>query len=160
MFKKIALAATMALVASSAAATDTKFYAGLDAGRSSIDDYAGDFTSVGTFAGYRFTPTVALETSLRRLGSEDGAKGDQLAVSAVFTGYAKGEWSRISLFSRIGVNHVNFSDCSFLCLKDETRLVLGIGAGYDFTPNITGRIEYQRPTRDISNVSIGVAFGF
>lgn len=160
MFKKIAFAAALALAATSASATDTRFYAGPDAGVSTLDGSSKDYASVGGFFGFRFNHAVAIEAGLRRLGQNDGATADQAAVSAVFTGYAKGEWTRISLFGRVGVNHVNFDSCNFACGEDRNSLLLGVGVGYDFTPRITGRLEYQRPTSDSSNVSIGVAFGF
>jgi opacity protein-like surface antigen len=160
MFKKIALAAALVLAATSASATDTRSYAGVDVGRSSIDDYDKNYTSFGAFGGYRFSDAIAVEGALRRLGSDDGAKADQLAVSAVFTGYAKGEWSQISLFGRLGVNRVNFSKCGVFCPKDETSVLLGAGIGYDINPRTTVRLEYTRPTSDTSNVSLGLAFGF
>ncbi len=161
MFKKIALAAVMAVAATSSFAADrSRVYIGGDVGRSSIDDYDDTLTSVGVFGGYRFNNIIAIEGGLRRLGSDDDATGDQASVSAVFTGYAKGEWDRISLFARVGVNYVNFDKCGTICGPDTTRGLVGVGMGIDFTPRITGRIEYQRPTNKTSNLSVGVAFGF
>ena len=161
MFKKIALAAALTLAAASSnAANTTPYYAGVDLGTSEIDDYDDSLTSFGAFAGYRFNNNIALEAGLRRLGKKEGATGDQVALSAVFTGYAKGEWERVSLFARLGVNHVNFDKCGSFCGEDKTTGLVGVGIGYDFTPTITGRLEYQRPTSNTSNLSVGVAFGF
>ena len=161
MFKKIAFAAVLALATSSSfAANGTRYYAGVDLGQSEIDNYNEDLTSYGAFAGYRFNENIALEGGLRRLGKKDGAKGDQVAVSAVFTGYAKGEWQHISLFARLGVNRVNFDGCGSICGEDKTTGLVGLGIGYDFTPTVTGRLEYQRPTSDTSNLSVGVAYSF
>ena len=161
MFKQIALAAALTLAAASASAANaTPFYAGVDVGTSEIDDYDDSLTSAGAFAGYRFNNNIAVEAGLRRLGKKEGATGDQLALSAVFTGYAKGEWERLSLFARLGVNRVNFDKCGSFCGEDKTSGLVGVGVGYDFTPTIAGRVEYQRPTSNTSNLSVGVAFGF
>ena len=161
MFKKFALAAVMALAATASFAADgSRVYIGGDVGKSSIDDYDDSLTSVGVFGGYRINNMIAVEGNLRRLGSDDDATGDQVAVSAIFTGYAKGEWDRISLYARLGVNYVKFDNCGTLCGADKTRGLVGVGMGYDITPRITARFEYQRPTNNTSNLSLGLAFGF
>ena len=35
----------------------------------------------------------------------------------------------------------------------ESGVLYGVGVGYNFTPNITARLEAQKPSSDTSNVS-------
>ena len=164
MFKKIAIAATLALMSATALAASPKgFYAGPEVTSSSVTDGEGSYTGFGGFAGYRINETFAVEGTLRRLGSDGNIKINQAAVSMVATGYAAGEWSRISLFARVGVNRLDAGhECNGNVCGDGgiTRALIGIGAGYEFTPRITGRLEYQKPESHTNTVSLGVAFSF
>lgn len=164
MFKKIAIAATLALVSATAlAANPAGFYAGADVVSTSVTDADGSYTGFGGFGGYRINDTFAVEGALRHLGSDGNIKTNQAAVSLVVTGYASGEWDRISLFVRAGVNRLDAGHgCNGNVCGDGgiTRALIGVGAGYDFTPRISGRFEYQRPMSDVSSVSLGVVFNF
>ena len=72
MFKKFAVAAALAAMASSAFAADAKgFYGGLDVGMNKIDNIDGSKAGLGTFLGYSFNQYVALEVGYRQLGEWD-----------------------------------------------------------------------------------------
>ena len=159
MFKKIAVAALLALVASSSFAAGKKsIYVGLDAGSSKSDDLPDTYTSYGTFAGFQFHENFAVEGGLRRLGSDNRYSIGQTAVSMVGTSYAQGEFSQWNLFARVGINHLSGDGCDYI--KCGTKALIGVGIGYAFTDSISGRIEAQRPMLHTSNISAGVSFRF
>ena len=163
MFKKIAVAAALAVMASSSFAADApKFYAGVDAGSTKLDNYDRE-TSYGAFVGYQFNTNFALEGGYRRLADFDviGAdvKADQAAISVIGS---LPVGNGFGVYGRLGYNRVDVkASYNGYSAKDKTDGVLyGIGATYAFTPVITGRIEAQRPTSDTTNISAGVAFAF
>ncbi len=163
MFKKIAIAASLALFASSAfAAEPNHFYVGGDIGRTSLSDYSDSSTSLGGVAGFQFNRILAIEGGVRRLGSEGGLKVDQLAVSLVATDYAVGEFSNFGVFGRIGVNRMHAHGCDgLLCgVGSENRVLVGLGLVYKNTAHLLTRFEIQRPTSGTSNVSLGLLYNF
>ncbi|WP_296945993.1 outer membrane beta-barrel protein [uncultured Massilia sp.] len=164
MFKKIALAAALALAsASSFAAAPTAFYGGLDVGASKLDDFDSTKTSVGGFVGYGFNPFFAVELGYRQLGKFDylGAdvKAKQTHLSLVGS-YPLNQ--QLDVYGRIGYNHLR-AEASYRGVtageKTDTGLY-GIGLNYSFTPTIDGRIEVQKPSSDSTNYSVGVVFQF
>jgi OOP family OmpA-OmpF porin len=168
MFKKIAIAATLALMSASAfAASPSSFYAGGDVSSTSVRGDDTSYTGFGGFAGFRINETFAVEGTLRRVGSDDNIKVNQAAVSMVATGYAAGEWEKVSVFGRIGVNRIDAGhDCNVTATTTVcgngglTRAVAGVGIGYDFTPRVTARLEYQKPESHTNLVSLGVLVNF
>ena len=164
MFKKIAVAAALAIMASSSFAADAaKFYAGGDIGSTKIDDLSGRKTSFGGFVGYNITPEFAVEGGYRRLAKYDfpggDVKVDQAAISAIGTLPLSGGFG---IYGRLGYNHLNVkASNSYVSATDSTSGVLyGIGASYAFSPTVSARIELQRPSSDSTNFSAGVAFQF
>lgn len=164
MFKKIALAAALAVMASSSFAADApKWYAGVDAGTTKLDGYSDRETSYGAFVGYQFNANYAIEGGYRRLADFDvngvDVKADQTALSLVATLPLS---NGFGVFGRLGYNRVDVkASYNGFSAKDNTNGGLyGIGATYAFTPVITGRIEVQRPSSDSTNYSAGVAFSF
>lgn len=171
MFKKIAIAATLALISASALAeSPSRFYAGADVVSTSMRDVEGSETGFGGFAGFRINETFAVEGTLRRLAKEGNIKFNQAAVSMVATGHAAGEWEKFSVFARAGVNRVNARGCNVITTPTEvttvcgdgglTRGLIGMGMGYDFTPRVTARLEVQKPHTDFTTVSLSVGFNF
>ncbi len=168
MFKKIAIAATLAFISASALAeSPSRFYAGGDVTSTSAHDVEGSEHGFGGFAGFRMNDTFAVEGTLRRLGKDGDLKLNQAAVSIVATGHAAGEWEKISVFGRVGVNRLDVpSVCvgtpqGTACVDGSiTRALIGVGIGYDFTDRITARLEAQRPASEITTVSLGVHFNF
>lgn len=163
MFKKIALAATLALLASTSAIAATPYYAGVDLGQTKLDGLSGRKTSFGGFAGYNFNENFSAELGYRRLASftYSGVDFDidQTALSGIGS-FPVGEG--FSLFGRLGYNHVKVKGHvnGFSASDSTSGTLVGIGASYTFAPNIAARLEFQRPSSDSNNLSLGVSFGF
>jgi OOP family OmpA-OmpF porin len=142
MFKKIAAAAALAFVASSAFAAPTAFYGGLDVGSTKIDNIDDSKTSFGGFLGYGFHPNFAVELGYRQLGKWDGAKVQQTQLSVVGS-YPLNR--QLDIYGRLGSNQ----------LRGDY-----IGLNYSFAPNISARFEAQKPARDVTNYGVGIVFKF
>lgn len=165
MFKQIAAAVLVIASSSAFAAQPQTVYIGADVGKSEIkyDGAKSRDTSVGAFVGYNILANLAVEAHIRRLGEFDvygvNVKGEQAGVS-VLGSIPLG--NNYSLIGRLGVNRIEakadagrgtFSDSS-------TGAVVGLGLGYAFTPNVSARLELQKPEEDTTNLSVGVAFQF
>ena len=164
MFKKIAIAAALAVAASSAfAAQPTSFYGGVDVGSTKIDDFGDSKASFGGFVGYGFNQNFALELGYRQLGKWDvegvDVKAKQTHLSVI------GSWplnSQLDIYGRLGYNQLRAeaSYGSFTAGEDTSTALYGVGLNYSFAPNISGRLEVQKPSSDSTNISVGVAFKF
>jgi OOP family OmpA-OmpF porin len=164
MFKKIAAAAALALVATSAfAAEPTAFYGGVDVGSTKVDGLDGSKASFGGFLGYGFNQNFAVEVGYRQLGKWDvmGAdlKAKQTHLSVI------GAWplnQQLDVYGRLGYNQLRAvaSYGGYSYGDDTTGALYGVGLNYSFTPAISGRIEVQKPSSDSTNLSVGVAFKF
>jgi OOP family OmpA-OmpF porin len=168
MFKKIAFAATLAILASSAFAADRpSFYAGADVGSTKIDGISDRQSSFGGFVGYQFNQNIAVEAGYRRLADFDVISGvnrvgvtlDQTALSVVGTLPLS---SGFNVFSRLGYNRLDAKGSSgYFSGTDSTSGVLyGVGVGYRFTENVTTRLEVQKPSSDSSNVAASLSLAF
>jgi OOP family OmpA-OmpF porin len=153
MFKKIAAAAALAFVASSAFAAPTAFYGGLDVGSTKIDNIDDSKTSFGGFLGYGFHPNFAVELGYRQLGKWDGAKVQQTQLSVVGS-YPLNR--QLDIYGRLGSNQLR-GDYPF---GDANGGLYGIGLNYSFAPNISARFEAQKPARDVTNYGVGIVFKF
>ncbi|HEY0063238.1 MAG TPA: porin family protein [Telluria sp.] len=173
MFKKIAIAAGIALLSSSAMAADAYVYAGVDVGSTTLDRgivrnedgtpaLAKDISRMGAgaFVGYQFNQFIAIEGNARLLTDSEingsDVKADQLGLAAVGTiPLGQSGWS---LLGRLGYNRVTIrgNDSKIT----ENKPLIGFGAGYAFTPTVLGRLEVQRLRSDVTNVSAGVAVRF
>jgi OOP family OmpA-OmpF porin len=168
MFKKIAIAATLAIMASSSFAADKpSYYAGVDVGSTKIDGFSGHNTSFGGFVGYQYNENVAVEAGYRRLADFDVAVGsananvtlNQAALSVVGTMPISTEFN---VFGRLGYNHIDAKG-SFRgnsATESVSRAVYGIGMGYNIAPNVAARLEIQKPSADTTNISVGLAYKF
>ncbi|HEY0063240.1 MAG TPA: porin family protein [Telluria sp.] len=163
MFKKIAIAATLAVLSSAAMAADQPyFYAGADAGSTKVEG-ADRETSYGAFAGYQINENFGVEAGYRRLADTDiltgNLKVDQISLSGIGTIPLN---NGFSVYGRLGYNRVTAdADVGGVGYKDhENKALYGIGLGYAFSPTVAGRLEVQKPDGDITNVSVGVAFRF
>jgi OOP family OmpA-OmpF porin len=169
MFKKIAVAAALAAVASSALAAGSKgFYGGLDIGSTKIRNVDDNGTSFGSVVGYGFNRYVALEFGYRRLGTWDIHGGpfdggtyrsDQMLLTVVGSYPLTQE---LDLYGRTGFNDManESSARGQSTTNDLSGGVYGVGLRYHFTPTISGRIEVMKPTVDSTNVNVGVVFKF
>jgi OOP family OmpA-OmpF porin len=160
MFKKIAAAAALALVATSAfAAQPTAFYGGVDVGSTKIDDFGDSKVSFGGFLGYGFNQNFAVELGYRQLGKFEflgvDVKAKQTHLSLIGS-YPLNQ--QLDIYGRVGYNQLK-ADTPYGSADDSTGMY-GIGLNYSFTPAIAGRIEVQKPSSDSTNISVGVAFKF
>lgn len=173
MFKQIAIAATAALLSSSALAAEPHMYAGVDVGSTTVDkvlfqneDGSNAVTKdisrvgVGGFLGYQFNEFIAIEGSARLLADTEvngiDVKANQIALSAVGT-FPLGQ-SGFGLLGRVGYNRVTLRGNN--SKASESKPLFGFGATYAFTPTVQGRVEVQRLYKEVSNVSAGVAVSF
>jgi len=164
MIKNIAAAATL-LIASSAAfaAQPNTFYAGVDAGKTRISNDDFKETSYGVFAGYNVTNGFAVEAGYRRMGEDERgaykASADAYSVSGIGT-LPVGE--SFNVFGRVGLTQLDarVRGPGIREFNGTVRAVVGVGVGYSFTPNIAGRLEFQKTGSDIRNLSAGLAYQF
>lgn len=165
MFKKIAVAAALAIAASSSIAAPS-FYVGGDVGSTKLDGLSDRQTSFGAYVGYEFMPNLAVEGGVRRLADFDvrvsntnvGVTLDQYAISLVGTLPLS---SGFNVFGRLGYNKVNATaNATYTATDSTTGGLYGVGVGYTFTPTISARAEIQKPTSDSTNMSVGVSFKF
>jgi opacity protein-like surface antigen len=163
MFKKIAAAAALAFVASSAFAGPTAFYGGVDVGTTKIEDLDGNKASFGGFLGYGFNQNFAVELGYRQLGkwSEQGidlkAKQTHLSVVGSYPLNAQ-----FDIYGRLGYNQLraeaSFGNATYG--EDSSGALYGVGVNYNFTPTISGRFEVQKPASDTTNYGVGIVFKF
>jgi opacity protein-like surface antigen len=166
MFKKIAIVATLSLLASSSFAA-APIYAGADFGSTKIDDASDRSSSYGAFIGYKFHENFAIEGSFRRLGDFDFAVGtasanakiDQTALSVIGSlPLASG----FNLYARLGYNQLKVKASIGGSSGDDSTSggLYGVGVGYTFSPTVSARLEVQKPSSDSTNVHAGVVFNF
>jgi hypothetical protein len=164
VLKKIAAAAALALLASSSfAATPTAFYGGLDVGSTKIDGFDDNKTSFGGFLGYGFNQFFAVELGYRQLGKWDFGGADLKAKQthlSVIGAYPLN--AQLDLYGRLGYNNLRAeaSAGNVTYGEDTDGGLYGIGLNYNFTPQLSGRIEAQKPSSDSTNYSIGVVWKF
>jgi OOP family OmpA-OmpF porin len=162
MFKKIALAAVLATLAASSFAATPGVYAGVDVGSTKLDGESRE-GSYGAFVGYNFHQNFAVEAGYRRLGTWEvsgvDAHVDQAAVSLIGKVPVN---EQLHVYGRLGYNRLDVSaKVAGVTISDNTSKVLyGVGAGYDFGGNISARVEFQKPSSDSSNLSVGVIYSF
>lgn len=166
MFKKIAVAAALAIAASTAAAAPS-YYVGVDAGSTKLDGVDNRETSIGLFAGYNITPMFAVEGTYRRLadvvtndfGPTANIKLDQIGISGI-AGMPVGAGFRV--YGRLGYNNINakVKVGAGAGDADESGVLYGLGLGYTLTQYVSARVEVQKPTSDSTNVSFGIAATF
>jgi OOP family OmpA-OmpF porin len=114
MFKKIAFAATLAVMACSASAqVRPGFYAGADVGSSRLEEHYDRENSFGGFLGYQFSTNFAAEAGYHRLADFDSGfpgssishlKINQTAVSVIgAVPFGNG----FNVYGRLGYNHLD-----------------------------------------------------
>jgi len=164
MFKKLAIAAALALAASSSfAAAPTGYYGGLDVGSTKIDNFNDSKAGFGGFLGYGFNRFVAVELGYRQLGSWNIGGVDVTARQAhvsVVGAYPLAP--QFDIYGRLGYNSLR-AEATYGGFKygDDTNGVMyGVGLNYNFTPVISGRFEVQKPSSDSTNYGVGVVFKF
>lgn len=164
MFKKIAVAAALVLLASSSFAAERAYiYAGADFGTTDIDGLAGRSTSFGSFIGYQFTANLGVEANIRRLADTTERFTDvrvvQMGLSLVGTLPLS---NGLNVFGRVGHNKLEGRASAGNVVRGETvnKSMYGVGVGYAFTPVISGRVEIQKLTNFGNNASASIVFKF
>lgn len=168
MFKKIALAATLVLLASpSFAAENAAFYVGADVGTTKIDTVSDRDTSYGAFFGYKFNKNVAVEASYRYLAKVKVPLGKYVTSDMSYNQYALSVIgilplsSGFEVFGRLGRNSLERGSIFDVIGYDKGSSTLyGVGVNYTFTPNISARLELQSPSSHSKNLSAGVSYSF
>jgi len=149
MIKKFTVAALLAAASFAACAAQGNFYVGGDIGSTKFKHYSSD-TSVGVFGGYNFNQNVAAELGYRDLG-DFGGSIKQTSISVLGSMPVA---NRVAIYGRLGFNTLSGNG------DDVTRGLFGAGVSYEFTKQVTGRVELQRPYNNAHNLSVGVAYNF
>ena len=165
MLKKIAAAAALALVASSAfAAAPVAFYGGVDLGVTDIDDLDGNKASVGAFLGYGINQNFAVEVGYRQLGKWDMGYGVDLKAKQTHVsvlGFLPLN-PQTDVYARLGYNKVKAeaSYRGYTYGDDVDRALFGLGLNYSFSNQLSGRVEVQKPASDVTNLSAALVWKF
>jgi OOP family OmpA-OmpF porin len=164
MLKKFAAASALAVVTSSSlAAALTTFYAGLDLGSTKIANLDSNKTSFGGFVGYRLNQNFAVELGYRRLGKWEISNVDLTVKQihlAVVESFPLND--QLDVYGRLGYNQLR-TEASYgkVTAGENTHGGLyGIGLNYRFAPNISARLEVQKPASDTTNYGVGVVWNF
>lgn len=168
MFKKIAIAATLAVLSTAAMAAEPgRIYAGADVGSTKIDGVKDRENGYGAFVGYNITPAIAIEAGYRRLADYDLSVGtvsgdvhvDQISLSGVATMPLS---NNFNLYGRLGYNRLK-AKASFAGnsgADSDSGVLYGVGVGYSFSPTVAARLEVQKPSSDATSVNAGLVFNF
>lgn len=143
-----------------------QWYAGLAAGAGGAKVPAGSYAAgvrgmLRLYAGYEFTPNVAVEAMTFDLGSPSGkASGSQSTIGA-FGVAAVGTWlvDRWRFTGRLGVMFME-GRADIAETKKTTQPMLALGVGYDVIPKLTlgaevgfSRVEFAAPLDEKANVN-------
>ena len=166
MFKQIAIAAALGVVASASAADwEPSFYPsnyiGGDVGSTRLSGKSDRHNSYGLYLGYEFVPNFAVEIGARRLGDIGlcchHLLFDQAAVS-LLGAVPLGDFH---VFGRVGYNKLKVSTKPpHVPTETSSGTLVGVGVGYTFSPTVSARAEIQKPSNEISNVSFGVSIRY
>lgn len=162
MLKKLAVAATFAVLASSAMAAPA-IYAGADFGTTKVDVQTGRYSSFGSFVGVQVTPMFGVEAGVRRLADGEEAFTNltvrQTHVSLIATLPVA---ESVNVYGRVGYNRLqaDVSNKNFSSSDKTNSVLYGLGVSVDLTPVIGARLEAQQPHHDVSNVSASLVFKF
>ena len=128
-------AAFVAIPASAAPASAAPYgYIGAGIGEAKTDS---DNTSYKIFAGIQPTPNFGAELAYNDFGGYRGQTADSWSLAGTGTLPLDKNWD---IFGKLGAtrNHIKFGGSS-----DHTDLLAGVGIGYNFTPNVGVRLEYE-----------------
>ncbi|WP_426101624.1 outer membrane beta-barrel protein [Massilia sp. TSP1-1-2] len=164
MFKKIVIASALALMASASfAQTAPSVYAGGQINSTKVDGYDRE-TGAGLFLGYQFNETYGLEVGYARLADFDAAPGvnvklNQMSLSGIATLPLS---NGFNVFGRLGYNRIDAkaSGSSRSATEDTSGALYGIGLGYNFSPTIAGRVEFQKASSDSTSAVAAIVFKF
>jgi OOP family OmpA-OmpF porin len=170
MFKQIAIAAALTVVASSSFASEYGYssfypsnYVGGDIGSTRLNGQSERHNSYGVYVGYEFAQNFAFEIGARRLGEFDACCHhliiDQAAVSLI----GALPLGNLSVFGRIGYNKLKITaKPPHVPTERETGSLVGVGLGFTFSPTVSARIEIQQPNNESKwrNVGVGLTIRY
>lgn len=174
MKRMVALVALVAGACGGAQAGD--FYAAGDIGQARLTGASGSDQGFGLAAGYQFNRTWGAELGYRFLASDTGTLTDTTGTK--FTASYRlravqlsglGSWwitDSFSLFGRLGYNSIQekyaYADPTYAGRYKgyASGLMLGVGAEYALTQQLSLRGEYQRPASNLYVLSAGLKYGF
>lgn len=145
-----------------AAPTATGFYAGADLGATEMSYSDKTKLSYGLLAGYKFNQHFAVEAGVRKLAHDSDnyydSNAKQYSVSAL--GILPLQ-NGFSVYGRLGLNRVS-EDWGYNheYRHRDTKILYGMGVSYDLGKNITTRLEVQKPSANITNVSASLLYSF
>jgi OOP family OmpA-OmpF porin len=163
MFNKYFAAAVLSLAASASFATPTGIYAGVNAGSTHLSGLDGNKASFGAFAGYGINTNFAVEVGYRQHGDWQLYGSDvtvkQTDVSVLGSLPLN---SNLDIYARLGYDHARIEAeyRGYRGSDNADNALYGIGLGYTFSQNLSGRIELQKPSSDTTNTSVSLAWKF
>ncbi|GGY05754.1 outer membrane beta-barrel protein [Massilia dura] len=163
MFNKYFAAAVLSLAASASFATPTGIYAGVNAGVTHVTDLDGNKSSFGAFAGYGINANFAIEAGYRQHGDWDLYGSDvtvkQTDISVLGSLPLN---AGLDLYGRLGYNHakVEAEYAGYRGSESVDNTLYGIGLAYNFSQNLSGRVELQKPSSDTTNTSVSLVWKF
>ena len=176
-FSKPVVVIAAALFASTAMAEGTGWNIGASVGASELRDESGDCDGTASCdtsdvgykisAGYSFMPNFAIEMAYVDLGKADFGSGDTMSFSGTgFAAYGIGIYpvDDFSLFAKVGFSNLKTKASVVSATSDppvsgsisstNTNFAWGIGAGYNFTRNISAALEWERFQAEFSPIDI------
>lgn len=152
------------------------FFVAADIGQARLTDLSGSDQGFGLAAGYQFTRSLSTELGYRFLASDSGTftDTDGTKISASYrlrsmqVSVLANWWitDNFSLFSRLGYNSIqekySYADPTFAGRAKTTSngMLLGLGAEYAFTKQLSLRGEYLRPASNLYVLSAGLKYSF
>jgi len=188
--KRTLLSALLVAAGTLSSAAMAQGYVGVGIGRSSVNvDCTGTLTCDKTdtasklFGGYMFSPNFGIEGAYYNQGKVHAtfATDTTGAASAEFKGdglglYALGvaPFDKFSVFGKIGAVSANVKGTAISATlgsgsvsERHTGVGWGIGAGYEFSKNLGGRLEWERVRVEFSGekfdadlVTLGLLYRF
>jgi len=159
----IAAAALALCAAPSFAATPGSWYAGVDAGRTSVEGFDDRHASYGGFAAYQVTAGIAVEVAARRLGRWDFDGNVTVKQAGLAMVASLPVIGPLGVYGRAGYNHLDIDNASHRVTLRKRTLDggnVGLGLAWHVTPAIACRVEYQLAARDVRNLGASVLFRF
>lgn len=134
----MAMAFSAAFVAIPASAAPSGYtpsgYIGAGVGEAKTDS---NNTSYKIFGGMQVAQNFGAELAYNDFGGYRGQRADSWSLAGTATMPLDKNWD---IFGKLGAtrNHIKFGSSSH-----HTDLLAGVGIGYNFTPNVSVRLEYE-----------------
>lgn len=170
MKKLMALAMAAAF---SAPAFAGDFYAGADIGHNRFSDSGVKLNRTGysLFGGYKLNSNVALELGYRSFLNDSYTAGADSADVKIYGLQASGVFSfpvsnDISLFGRLGFTNlradlkVKEGGNSWTERDHTNKFLVGVGGSYAINKDVSLRVEFQKPVKELNVFAAGVQVNF